>query len=623
MPDVNQNDIQTVTFDELDVIDTIGNGDKMLVKTTDGVAKTIMKEALFREVEANREAGDTLLQGQITTLMGESGLHEKANLSLKGANNGLAELDENGKVPSSQLPSFVDDVIEGYYYQGAFYVESSHTTLITPETGKIYVNLTDDKTYRWGGSAYVVISESLALGETSSTAYRGDRGKTAYDHSQLQGTGIYSTTNPHALSKQDIGLGNVPNVTTDNQTPTVTEASSLTNLAENDTLKTIVGKVKKAIGSLIAHLNNTSNPHTVTKSQVGLGDVVNTGDSATPVSGGTTKFTTGGAYTELAKKVNTTVKVNGHALSGDVTVTKSDVSLGNVVNTGDSATAVNGGDSKFTTGGAYRLLTSLAPYFSASTAYSVGAYVTYENKLYKCTTAHSAGAWNSAHFTETDVTTVGGSVTGVKGDSESSYRTGQVNITKTNIGLGNVQNKSYSTTVTQNEDKYISSGAVYTALSNKVNTSDVTSSVTSGSTKVVTSGGVFNKLNKWTDITSSVTFTFKDNPKNCSWVTTPRAWICGSMVRFRVHIQSGLAVSSGGDVCVVKITSSLFTLPYDLSRTAVPNYYGDSVNVAGLNIYPEQETGLITFRKGYGMTDGNAPAGFDMAFDALVAVQLS
>ena len=408
MPDVNQNDIQTVTFDELDVIDTIGNGDKMLVKTTDGVAKTIMKEALFREVEANREAGDTLLQGQITTLMGESGLHEKANLSLKGANNGLAELDENGKVPSSQLPSFVDDVIEGYYYQGAFYVESSHTTLITPETGKIYVNLTDDKTYRWGGSAYVVISESLALGETSSTAYRGDRGKTAYDHSQLRGTGIYSTTNPHALSKEDIGLGNVPNVTTDNQTPTVTEASSLTNLAENDTLKTIVGKVKKAIGSLIAHLNNTSNPHTVTKSQVGLGDVVNTGDSATPVSGGTTKFTTGGAYTELAKKVNTTVKVNGHALNGDVTVTKSDVSLGNVVNTGDSATPVYGGDSKFTTGGAYNLLISFAPYFSTSTAYAVGDYVTYEGSLYKCTTAHSAGAWNSSHFTKTQASTMTG-----------------------------------------------------------------------------------------------------------------------------------------------------------------------------------------------------------------------
>lgn len=71
---------------------------------------------------------------------------------------------------------------------------------------------------------------------------------------------------------------------------------------------------------------------TLAKGDVGLGSVVNTGDSATPVSGGTTKFTTGGAYTELAKKVDKSTTVNGHALSGNVTVTASDVGLGNVDN---------------------------------------------------------------------------------------------------------------------------------------------------------------------------------------------------------------------------------------------------------------------------------------------------
>ena len=89
------------------------------------------------------------------------------------------------------------------------------------------------------------------------------------------------------------------------------------------------------------------------KGDVGLGNVANTGDSATPVSGGTTKFTTGGAYTELAKKVDKTTTVNGHTLSSNVTVTKGDVGLGNVANTGDSATPVSGGTTKFTTGGAY------------------------------------------------------------------------------------------------------------------------------------------------------------------------------------------------------------------------------------------------------------------------------
>ena len=78
----------------------------------------------------------------------------------KGSNNGVAELDANGKVPSSQLPSYVDDVIEGYYYNGAFYEEAAHTTEITPETGKIYVDLSTNKSYRWGGSVYVEIAQA-------------------------------------------------------------------------------------------------------------------------------------------------------------------------------------------------------------------------------------------------------------------------------------------------------------------------------------------------------------------------------------------------------------------------------------------------------------------------------
>ena len=122
----------------------------------------------------------------------------------KGSNNGIAELDNAGKVPSSQLPSYVDDVIEGYLDSGTFYEDSAHTIPITPESGKIYVDLHTNTTYRWGGSAYIQISESLALGETSTTAYRGDRGKTAYDHSQ-----ITNGTNPHNTTANNINL-NVP-----------------------------------------------------------------------------------------------------------------------------------------------------------------------------------------------------------------------------------------------------------------------------------------------------------------------------------------------------------------------------------------------------------------------------
>lgn len=111
----------------------------------------------------------------------------------KGMANGVAELDANGRVLSSQLPSYVDDVLE--YASKSLFPS-------TGESGKIYIDTTTNKTYRWSGSVYAEISESLALGTTSSTAYRGDYGNTAYIHSQEIG-------NPHGVTKSDIGLSNV------------------------------------------------------------------------------------------------------------------------------------------------------------------------------------------------------------------------------------------------------------------------------------------------------------------------------------------------------------------------------------------------------------------------------
>ena len=81
----------------------------------------------------------------------QTALDSKLNSSLKGANNGIAELDENGKVPSSQLPSYVDDVLE-YAALASFPA--------TGESGKIYVDTTTNKTYRWSGSVYTEISAS-------------------------------------------------------------------------------------------------------------------------------------------------------------------------------------------------------------------------------------------------------------------------------------------------------------------------------------------------------------------------------------------------------------------------------------------------------------------------------
>lgn len=173
--------------------------------------------ALSLGTAAAKDSTSSITQGSTDLI--ESGsvyaaLADKVDTSLVGAASGIAELDSSGKVPSSQLPSFVDDVIE---------VEDYNHLPITGESGKIYVTVDDNKTYRWTGSTYAEISESLALGETSSTAYRGDRGKTAYDHSQDSGrvtaavtSGLYkvaATAQGHiasltAVQKSDItGLG--------------------------------------------------------------------------------------------------------------------------------------------------------------------------------------------------------------------------------------------------------------------------------------------------------------------------------------------------------------------------------------------------------------------------------
>ena len=84
---------------------------------------------------------------------------------------GFASLDGEGKIPSQQLPSYVDDVLE---------YNSISLFPATGETGKIYVAKDTNLTYRWSGTYYVEISKSLALGETPVTAYRGDRGALMY-----------------------------------------------------------------------------------------------------------------------------------------------------------------------------------------------------------------------------------------------------------------------------------------------------------------------------------------------------------------------------------------------------------------------------------------------------------
>ena len=210
-------------------------------------------------------------------------------INSKGAPNGLASLNESGIIPSAQLPSYVDDVIE---------VNTFSNLPGTGESGKIYIVQNTNLTYRWSGTAYVEISKSLALGETSSTAYPGDKGKATTDKlNRIPDKLITDTVNVNQSTTEA-----VLNFTTYRQeaqqigrnTLTITSATTSQAGLMSSSDKTKLNGLKDQAGitsdinavqtNLETHINNKSNPHKVTKVQVGLGNVDNTSDANKPIS---------------------------------------------------------------------------------------------------------------------------------------------------------------------------------------------------------------------------------------------------------------------------------------------------------------------------------------------------
>ena len=245
----------------------------------------------------------------------------------KGAANGVAELDSIGKVPSSQLPSFVDDVLE-------YDKQSSFPT--TGEAGKIYIAQDTNKTYRWSGSAYVEISASLALGETSSTAYRGDRGKTAYEHSQL------TSGNPHNVTKSDVGLGNVENF----KAVSTVASQGLTNTEKSNARANIgAGTSNLTIGTTSTTAAAGNHKHSASLD-------TDTGTSAiTLAHGGKYKLTAGGSsiiFTMPASDGNTTYTFAEGSTNGAFSVTPSGGSAQSVKVHGLAAAAYKAVDSSVT-----------------------------------------------------------------------------------------------------------------------------------------------------------------------------------------------------------------------------------------------------------------------------------
>lgn len=214
----------------------------------DGVTDKL-EDALQKEIE-DRKAGDTTITNSLN-----------AFISTKGQPGGLAELDSTGKVPAAQLPSYVDDVLE--YSTKAQFPQ-------TGETGKIYVAKDTNLTYRWTGTQYLEISQSLALGETPSTAYPGDKGKANRDALNSMPTKLTSYLTPTTstgelvkinykyAAKDDLNYGPLQDDNIDIPSATTTNAGAMSAIDKGrlDSLYNEFGSIQNPGDKLDSLPNN-------------------------------------------------------------------------------------------------------------------------------------------------------------------------------------------------------------------------------------------------------------------------------------------------------------------------------------------------------------------------------
>lgn len=271
-------------------------------ETTRATGKEAELSTAISNETTERQKGDQDNNTKITEVSNQL----NGFIATKGQPNGFASLDGKGLIPSSQLPAYVDDVIE---------VATFDELPEVGEAGKIYVTLDTNLTYRWSGTRYIEISQSLALGETSSTAYAGDKGKVTTDIVTSIGTKVGLTTivpsdtavqiNSMGIDRDDLDSRfNRRIVSLDIQSATTTKAGVMsaadkTKLNDLKTQEGITADISAVQSNLTTHITNKQNPHSVTKAQVGLGNVDNTSDADKPVSTA--------VQTELDKKTNSAI----------------------------------------------------------------------------------------------------------------------------------------------------------------------------------------------------------------------------------------------------------------------------------------------------------------------------
>lgn len=274
---------------------------------------------------------------------------------------------------------------------------------------------------------------------------------------------LINFANPHKVTKEQVGLGNVENLSINDQIPIYEEAEKLENISSGEKISTAFGKIKRAITSLIAHINNFDNPHKLTKNQIELGNVNNTSDVDKPVSTAQQKaiddaYANSNKYTDekiadlidgapetldtlkevadAIEKSKTVEEALNSAIGKKANQTELDTHIGNdtIHITSDERTKWNDANDK---------------------------KHEHDNKsVLDGITSESVEKWNN-----------GSSLTGIKGDAEASYRRGNVNLTPANIGAVSTGGDTAENTVkfnTASERKNLASGESHTTLFGKI-----------------------------------------------------------------------------------------------------------------------------------------------------------
>lgn len=319
-----------------DMLDLLSEGTSSKpVYFTNGVP-VACAHTLEADVPADAKFTDTTYSNATTTTAGlmsaadKVALDGKANASHTHTKDDITSVNASaitGVIDSSNLPSYVDDVLEYTNY---------NSFPATGESGKIYVDKATNLTYRWSGSTYVEISPSLALGETSSTAYRGDRGKTAYEHATSDegvqlASGLYKITTGSeghitagtAVSKDDITALGIPA-----QDTTYSAATAAASGLMTSEMYTKLNGLENTVVENALTSTSTTNALSAAQGKALNDAVVDINSSLTAVN------------KALDAKVPNTRKVNGKELSSDINLAKADLGLGSVDNTADASKSV-------------------------------------------------------------------------------------------------------------------------------------------------------------------------------------------------------------------------------------------------------------------------------------------